>query len=239
LQTQPVGILRSPQSFTLLHQVFRPLGQIAPVELGPRSGIKQMLSNQALFRYPIFATCSDLQALDGINYPIFLLARSGASLNEPVSGEAGLQITSLSHRVITSVALKLIQEPAQAQGLIHSEAAPSINELALEGQRVVESLSPMEGFDFGERELPLLEQVLSRIQPEDARQCFRHDPQGGLVFIRCRRLLELTPEVTRKPLYAELAARNPEVKLQGSHDIACPADWFLEVLAKFYGRAVT
>ena len=49
---------------------------------------------------------------------------------------------------------------------------------------------------------------------------------------------QLTPAVTRQPLFAQLRAQNPEVKLRGKHYISCPAAWFLDLLAKFYGAPV-
>jgi hypothetical protein len=36
-------------------------------------------------------------------------------------------------------------------------------------------------------------------------------------MIRCPQLSQLTPAVTRQPLYAQLRAQNPEVKLRGKH----------------------
>ena len=42
--------------------------------------------------------------------------------------------------------------------------------------------------------------------------------------------------ITRKPLFEELAAKNPQVSSQGDHYIVCPAEWFKELLATFYGQ---
>jgi len=222
-----------------LLSVFRPLGQVAPVELTPnRRAIQQTLFHQNLSRYPIFATCSEVKALERINYPIFLLAQAGETLSEPLTSDALLQTTSLSHRVITSVVQRLIRQPAQAQGLILQDQAASIEQLASEGRQIIESSGVIKRFDLLDKQLPLLEQVLSRIQPENARHYFSCKPQDGLVVIRCRQLHDLTPEATREPLYAQLRAQNPEVKLRGKHYISCPTDWFLDLLARFYGRAV-
>jgi len=55
-----------------------------------------------------------------------------------------------------------------------------------------------------------------------------------VLYIRCRDLAD----VTRKPLFEELAAQCPQVKLHGSHDISCPADWLLQVLSDHYGQPV-
>ena len=134
--------------------------------------------------------------------------------------------------------LQLIREPAQAQGLIVNDQAGSIEQLALEGRRIIESSGGMKPFDLAGRELHLLEQVLARIPPEHAPQYFRCESYSGLVLIRCRRLPQLTPAVTRQPLYAQLRAQNPEVKLRGKHYISCPAEWFLGLLAKFYAGPI-
>jgi len=137
--------------------------------------------------------------------------------------------------VITSVLLKLIRDPVQAQALSESEEVPPLNELAFEGKRVIETCGGIERFDLLERELPLLEKVLSRIPPETAPQYFRYDRDAGLVVISCRKLRQ----VTRKPLYAELIAKNQAVRLRGSHYIGCPADWFLDLVGKFYGHSIS
>jgi hypothetical protein len=238
LQTVPVTILRSPGSFTLLQSVFRPLGQIAPIELPPnRRALQCLLFKQNLSAYPIFATCCESKVLDRISYPIFLLANSGTPLGEILTTEAYSQITGLSHHVITSVVSKLIRNPAQAYGLTLSDQAPSIEQLAQEGTQVIE-FSGIPGFEPAEQPLPLLSQVLSRIEPEKASQYFRLDPQSGLVLIRFRLLQDLIPKLTRKPLYHELLAHNPQVKPHGNHYIAAPANWFWDLVAKFYGAPV-
>lgn len=182
--------------------------------------------------------CSEVEALERINYPLFLLAQAGAPLSEPLTSDEVRQTTSLAHRVISSVVLQLIREPAQAHGLTLTDQAGSIEQLALEGKRIIESSSGMKPFELAGRELHLLEQVLARIPPEDASQYFHCESHSGLVLIRCRRLPQLTPAVTRHPLYAQLRAQNPEVKLRGKHYISCPAAWFLDLLAKFYGGSV-
>jgi hypothetical protein len=148
------------------------------------------------------------------------------------------QSISLAHRVISSVVLQLIREPVQAHGLILNDQAGSIEQLALEGRRIIESSGGLNPFDLAGPELHLLEQVLACISPEHASQYFRRESHTGLVVIRCRQLSQLTPAVTRQPLYAQLQAQNPEVKLRGKHYISCPAPWFLALLAKFYGGPV-
>jgi hypothetical protein len=86
-----------------------------------------------------------------------------------------------------------------------------------------------------EPDMPLLQALLSQIPPTQAQEHFRYDMRAGVLYIRCR----LLREVTRKPLYEELLAKNPSVRLHGDHYIACPAAWFLDLLAKFYGRTIT
>src|SRR5260370_19733108 len=105
----PVRVMRSPQSVALLQSVLRTLGHVAAVELGPETKlVRQTLSIHNFCRYPLLATCPDATVLDAVNYPLFVLARSGMALNEPVESQALLHITSLSHQVITSVLLRLI-----------------------------------------------------------------------------------------------------------------------------------
>jgi len=48
---------------------------------------------------------------------------------------------------------------------------------------------------------------------------------AGLVVISCRKLRQ----VTRKPLYAELIAKNQAVRLRGSHYIGCPASVWRDI----------
>ena len=232
-QVPTVAIIRSPESVALIQSVFRPFGQVAPVELGPtRRLAQQTLSTLNFSGFPIFATCPDIRVLKDVNSPLFLLGRSGESLNDPVDAEALSQITSLGHRVFTSLILKFIREPLQAQGLIDKDEAGSANGLALEGKRVIEASAGMGPFDLLEQELPLLKRFLSGVVPDKANQFFRYDHSASLVFIRCRMLRNLT----RKPLYQELVAKNADVKLRGRHYITCPSDWFLDVLARAFGR---
>src|SRR5258708_35008764 len=79
-----------------------------------------------------------------------------------------------------------------------------------------------------------LQSVLSRIPLPKLSEHLRYHLSTGILYIRCRRL----PEVTRKPLYLELAAQCPQVKLHGSHDIACPVDWLVGILSHYYGQTV-
>ena len=113
--------------------------------------------------------------------------------------------------------------------------APSGGELALEGKSIIEASCGFEKFDLMEPDMPLLQRLLSQIPPTQAPEHFRYDMRAGVLYIRCR----LLREVTRKPLCEELLAKNPSVRLHGDHYIACPAAWFLDLLAKFYGRTIT
>jgi hypothetical protein len=237
LPAQPIKLLRSPESFALLQSVFRPLGQILPIDSGvPPKDLRQLLLKGNLRRYPLFASSANPTGLDGLNFPLFLLGRSGTSLMEPlISSEARLQITSLAHRVITAILRQLIRAPGQAQQLFFNEQAPSIDQLASEGLRLMEYGGVAEGFAHCSGAMPLLEQVLSRIRPEEAHQFFSHDPARGIISIRCRAIHEW---VTRKPLYCELAAQNAEVKCRGRHYLEVPADWFLDLLAKHFRRPI-
>ncbi len=88
-QTPTIKILRSSQSLRLLKAVFRPLGQVMPIELGSkRRQVEQILSKGELCGYPIFVTCPDDTALDGLNYPLFLLGDSGLLLQECLDEQA-------------------------------------------------------------------------------------------------------------------------------------------------------
>jgi len=123
-QTPIVKILRSPQSLGLLKAVFRPLSQVRPVEFSSkRRQVQKTLSTGELCGYPIYATCPDLTALDGLNYPVFLLGDSGVLLQESLDGQEANQIVSLSHRIITSLVLYLLREPVQAHSLIEKQEA--------------------------------------------------------------------------------------------------------------------
>jgi len=234
-ETAIVRILRSPQSLGLLKAVFRPLGQVRPIELGSkRRQVEQILSNGELCGYPIFATCPDNAALDGLNYPLFLLGDSGLPLPECVDDEAVGQIAALSHRIITSLVLYLLRNPEQAHSLITTQAAPSVRELTLEGKRAIEASGGLENFEILESDMPLLHALLARIPPAQAQEYFQYDRPAEVVRIRC----QLLPEVTRKPLYQELLSKNPAVKLPDDDYITCPADWILDLLKKFYGRPI-
>jgi hypothetical protein len=80
----------------------------------------------------------------------------------------------------------------------------------------------------------LLQKIFSRLPLARAHQYLRYDQSLGVLYIRCRNL----PDVTRKPLFEELAAQCPQVKLYGSHDISSPADWLLRVLSEHYGQPI-
>ncbi len=57
-----IPIQSSPQSMALLQALFRPLGQVAAVELGStRRQVEAVLSNQYFSGYSVYATCPDLR----------------------------------------------------------------------------------------------------------------------------------------------------------------------------------
>ncbi len=233
-QTVIVKVLRSPQSLGLLQAVFRPLGQVRPIELGAkRRQVQQILSTGELCGYPIYATCPDNTALDGLNYSLFLLGDSGLVLQECLDEEALGQIASLSHRIITSLVLYLLRDPVQAHSLITKQEAFSIRELTLEGKHVIEASCGLENFEILESEMPLLQSLLSLMPPAQAQEYFHYDCSAEVIRIRCPLL-----GMTRKPLYQELLGKHPAVKLHGDHYITCPAAWFLDLLEKFYGRSI-
>lgn len=233
-QTPVISIIRSPQSLALLKAVFKPLGQIESVELSPnRRLVMETLSARNFAGYPIFATCPDPTVLDNFNYPVFLLSETGMPLHEPLTPEVAAHISNLSHHVITTLLLNFIRERMQAHSLIEVDEAPPIKEMALEGKRVIEARCGMGNFDLFEPELPLLQALLSQLSADQVNEKVRYDLSLATVFIRCRRI-----DVKRKPLFDELVAKNPEVKLHNEHYIACPADWFMDLLAKFYGRRI-
>ncbi|HEX9254617.1 MAG TPA: hypothetical protein VF938_03690 [Candidatus Angelobacter sp.] len=184
-------------------------------------------------RYPIYATCPDNTALDGLNYSLFLLGDSGLVLQECLDEEALGQIASLSHRIITSLVLYLLRDPVQAHSLITKQEAFSIRELTLEGKHVIEASCGLENFEILESEMPLLQSLLSLMPPAQAQEYFHYDCSAEVVRIRCPLL-----GMTRKPLYQELLGKHPAVKLHGDHYITCPAAWFLDLLEKFYGRSI-
>jgi hypothetical protein len=136
-----VRLLRNAASSKLLQAVFRPLGQRAPLELSAeRRLIKKTLSTQNFSGYPLYVTCPEPLILEEINYPLFLLGGSGiAQSKEPLDSEALKQISSLSYGVITSLVLSFIREPLEAQDLIDEEQHPRLDELAQEGQRIIEA----------------------------------------------------------------------------------------------------
>ena len=169
--------------------------------------------------------------MEELNYPLFLLCGAGVVLQEPSAGEALEQSASLSYHVLTRLSLSLAREPVQAQGLIQREESPPLEELAREGKRIIEARCGLPNYDLLESEMPLLHRVLTQIAPERVNQYLRADPNRGLLYLRCRKLRG----VTRQPLYQELLGKNPEVRLHDDHYIACPRDWFTDLLEKFYG----
>ena len=104
----------------------------------------------------------------------------------------------------------------------------------LEGKRIIETCCGITAFEFVKSAFPVLERLLSRIPLAQLAEYLRYDRSSGVIYIRCRRL----PEVTRKPLFQELNAQCAQVSLHGSHDIACPADWLVGILSEYYGQTV-
>jgi hypothetical protein len=230
-----VSLLRSVQTLILLRAVFRPLGQQTPVALGADwASVQRSLSTANFSGYPLFATCPDPSVLAKLNYPLFLLVDSGRALNPVLDDNAQLQIAGLAHQVISSLVIKLMREPVQAHGLIASQPTPAIDALALEGKRIIEASCGIANFELAEPTLPLLQKIFSRLPLAQAHEYLRYDQSLGVLYIRCRHL----PDVTRKPLFEELAAQCPQVKLHGSHDISSPADWLLRVLSEHYGQPI-
>ena len=235
LQTPTVMIMRSAHSLALLQAVFAPLGQHLPVELGTkRRLVKRALSAPYFLRYPLYVTCANPSALEGSNYPLFLLSETGALFHEPLHTQAVHQIAGVSQHLLRSLMLYLIRQPVQAQGLIRKDQARSPQDLALEGRRIIEVTSGVPTFELFEPELPLLESILSHLPPHKASALFRYDKPAGVIYIRCFKL----PQVRRKLLFQELAAKNGETKLHGDHYVVCPAPWFFKVLEKLYGQPI-
>jgi hypothetical protein len=233
--TPLVNIQRSVPALAMLQAVFRPLGQKAPVELNPDRGqVLRTLSPRNLSRYPLFVTCPDPSVLEKVSYPLFLVGDCGLALPAPLETQALRQISSLAHRLVSTVVLKLLREPLHAHAHIPNQPGPSPDELALEGQRIIETLGGMGKFELLNLDLPLLQGILSRIALPALPDYFSFEPETGLIHIRCRQLQGLT----RKPLYQELLAKCPQVRLRGSHYISCPADWLKQVLENFYGQPV-
>jgi hypothetical protein len=115
--------------------------------------------------------------------------------------------------------------------LIENEEGPPIEELAREGKAIIEARCGIQNYDLLKSEMPLLHRVFTQIAPDMVHQYLRRDSNRGLIYLRCRKLRG----VTRKPLYDELVGRNPQVLLDGDHYIACPQQWFTDLLTKFYG----
>ena len=180
-------LTRNASSMKLLQAVFRPLGQRAPVELSSERGlIKKALGAQNFSGYPLYVTCPDPSALEEINYPLFLLGRSGmAPPKEQLDSEVLSQVSSLSYRVITSLVLSLIREPLEAQDLIPNEQAPPLDELAREGQRIIETKCQLKQFRLRDQEMPRLAAALSTVPLAALRKYFRYDRGRGVVRFRC------------------------------------------------------
>jgi hypothetical protein len=102
-------------------------------------------------------------------------------VKEPLAREASVQISSLAHHILTALLLSLVRDPLRAQGLIEDEAAPSMTELAAEGQRIIQALGdPREAGLFASSP-SLLTTVLDRVPPGAAREYFRRDQQRGVI----------------------------------------------------------
>jgi hypothetical protein len=85
-QTPLIRIRRSPQSLALLQAVFRPLGQVAPVELSvKRQLVESTLSPANFSGYTIYATCPDPRVLEELHFPLFLLCGAKRSNKAPAS----------------------------------------------------------------------------------------------------------------------------------------------------------
>jgi hypothetical protein len=222
--------MRSAQSCALLGAVFRPLGQVAPVELG---SLQKKVLWQQFSGYPLYASGPGAQAAGPLNYPWFVLDKSGALLHEPISKDDLAQVTGLSHRVFTSLVLKLLSDPVRAHALIQKDSALSLQQLAQEGKVIIGTLGTIERFELVAPELPLLESLLSEISPTSASKYFRRE-KNGVIYIRCRNF----PAIQRKALFRELHTKNQETKLHGDHYIACSESWFSKTLERIYGGPI-
>ena len=205
----------------------------------PALGAKRRLVQTALsapyfLRYPLYVTCANPAALEGSNYPLFLFSETGALLHEPLPAQAVHQIAGVSQHLISSLILYLIRQPVQAQGLIRKDQARTPKDRALEGRRIIEVASGVPTFELFEPEFPLLESILSHVPPHKAPEFLRYDKAAGVIYIRCFKL----PEVRRKLLFQELAAKNAETKLHGDRYVLCPAAWLLKILEELYGQPI-
>src|SRR5258707_5662635 len=70
--------MRSAQSCSLAQAVFRPLGQIAPVELGSKRQLTQTLLDE-FSGYPLYTTAPEFGIPSSLNYPLFVLGGNGCA----------------------------------------------------------------------------------------------------------------------------------------------------------------
>jgi hypothetical protein len=230
LAVPTVPIMRSARS--LVQAVFRPLGQIAPVELGSERQLTQTLLDQ-FSGYPLYTTAPEFGIPSSLNYPLFVLGETGVPLQDTLGSEVLAQVTNLSHQVLTSLVLALRRDPVHAHALVQRDSARLLQDLAKEGRRIIQTIAAVEQFELVGPEMPMLESLLSEASAAQASKYFRAD-QKGVIYIRCRNL----PRVQRKALYQELFSKNQQVRLHGDHYLACPAEWFSKILEKLYGGPV-
>jgi len=235
-QTPAVKLRRSPEALALLQAVFRPLGQVAAVELSAKPHeAEQTLGKNNFWGYPLYATAPQGAQLDRINYPLLLLSESGFPLTDRLDNQAREHTSSLSYRVLSALVLSLVREGSQVHGWSRSQTATTWQDLLQEGKRLIEARCGLGQFDLLEPQSPLLFQILAQIAPEQLRAYFHQERAGDNIRVLCRKL----QGVTRQPLYQELVAQNPGVKPLGDHYILCPTEWFRPLLEHYYGVSIS
>jgi hypothetical protein len=164
-----------------------------------------------------------------------LLSESGFPLTDRLDNQAREHTSSLSYRVLSALVLSLVREGPQVHGLSRSQTATTWQDLLQEGKRLIEARCGLGQFDLLEPQSPLLFQILAQIAPEQLRAYFHQERAGDNIRVLCRKL----QGVTRQPLYQELVAQNPGVKLLGDHYILCPTEWFGPLLEHYYGVSIS
>lgn len=233
LPCPPIKVLRSVQMLNALSGIFLAFGQRTALELNTnkRAG-NQLFDPSNLSGLPVFALCTDDTVLKDLNYPALMVSESGVSYYAQMDNALLKQIYTLSYSVFSRLTVALLRNNSVVHQFLGNTT--EVQDLILEGKKIVENLCGIKSFPIFRSDLPSVETLLSGLTVEEIPSHFKFDLGNQKVTLGFRRL-----NVKRRDILEDLKRLDPEVRMKNEHYLEIAADPMLEFLTKFYGRKIT
>lgn len=225
-----VSVQHTANSQNFLTSLFLAFNQSSPFELNVNQRREVMLVPDEVSCIPTFGTCSTGVDLSKHNGCIIALCKTGTIFNEKLDTATHLQLMTCNYRVQSQLAVWLLRNVSNVVQLLNPSPRTT-NDYIVEGKKLIETATQFKTFEVLFQATPVLLNLLAGVPYEDLGKHFRHD--GEHVEILCSKL-----EVVREDLRDDLKNIDEKVELVKSRNILTAAAPILEVLQKYYGRAV-